>query len=347
MPARAPTAAPAARSNARTSATSSCGRPPGAGLDLGPPPIDPALVLVEPVEHPDHAVGVAGDVGEHVPDRPVGQQRRLPRVEVRRARRAGPADAGGRRRHRRCPDRAADRPSRRDGNRRDVAAGDAAIDLPIVHRAATVTAETWQPGAMQLGMIGLGRMGANMVRRLMAGGHECVGYDVERGGDRRPRRRGRPRRPHARGVRRRPRPHRATSGSWCRPRSSARPSIVWRRCSRPATRSSTAATRWYRDDVDRSGPLAARARHPLRRRRHQRRHPRPRARLLPDGRRRRRRRRPDGADLRHARARRRGGADAHPAAPATPTPPSGAGCTAARRVPDTSSRWCTTGSSTG
>jgi len=30
---------------------------------------------------------------------------------------------------------------------------------------------------MQLGMIGLGRMGANMVRRLMSGGHECVVYD--------------------------------------------------------------------------------------------------------------------------------------------------------------------------
>jgi 6-phosphogluconate dehydrogenase (decarboxylating) len=30
---------------------------------------------------------------------------------------------------------------------------------------------------MQLGMIGLGRMGANMVRRLMRGGHSCVVYD--------------------------------------------------------------------------------------------------------------------------------------------------------------------------
>ncbi|HRH87429.1 MAG TPA: decarboxylating 6-phosphogluconate dehydrogenase [Rubrivivax sp.] len=30
---------------------------------------------------------------------------------------------------------------------------------------------------MQLGMIGLGRMGANMVRRLMKGGHACVVYD--------------------------------------------------------------------------------------------------------------------------------------------------------------------------
>jgi 6-phosphogluconate dehydrogenase len=30
---------------------------------------------------------------------------------------------------------------------------------------------------MQLGMIGLGRMGANMVRRLQRGGHQCVAYD--------------------------------------------------------------------------------------------------------------------------------------------------------------------------
>ncbi|HXF27097.1 MAG TPA: decarboxylating 6-phosphogluconate dehydrogenase [Bryobacteraceae bacterium] len=31
---------------------------------------------------------------------------------------------------------------------------------------------------MQLGMIGLGRMGANMVRRLLRGGHECVVFDT-------------------------------------------------------------------------------------------------------------------------------------------------------------------------
>jgi 6-phosphogluconate dehydrogenase len=31
---------------------------------------------------------------------------------------------------------------------------------------------------MQLGMIGLGRMGANMVRRLVGGGHECVVFDM-------------------------------------------------------------------------------------------------------------------------------------------------------------------------
>ena len=31
---------------------------------------------------------------------------------------------------------------------------------------------------MQLGMVGLGRMGANIVRRLMRDGHECVVFDV-------------------------------------------------------------------------------------------------------------------------------------------------------------------------
>ena len=34
---------------------------------------------------------------------------------------------------------------------------------------------------MQIGMIGLGRMGANMVRRLMHAGHECVVYNRSRG----------------------------------------------------------------------------------------------------------------------------------------------------------------------
>ena len=31
---------------------------------------------------------------------------------------------------------------------------------------------------MQIGMIGMGRMGANMTRRLLRGGHACVAYDV-------------------------------------------------------------------------------------------------------------------------------------------------------------------------
>jgi len=35
--------------------------------------------------------------------------------------------------------------------------------------------------AMRIGMVGLGRMGANMVRRLLKGGHECVAYDHSAG----------------------------------------------------------------------------------------------------------------------------------------------------------------------
>jgi len=31
---------------------------------------------------------------------------------------------------------------------------------------------------MQLAMVGLGRMGANMVKRLVAHGHECVVFDM-------------------------------------------------------------------------------------------------------------------------------------------------------------------------
>src|ERR671921_455401 len=42
-------------------------------------------------------------------------------------------------------------------------------------RKAQVNPRRW---SVQLGMIGLGRMGANMVRRLMRAGHECVVYDL-------------------------------------------------------------------------------------------------------------------------------------------------------------------------
>ena len=31
---------------------------------------------------------------------------------------------------------------------------------------------------MQLGLVGLGRMGANMVRRLQKGGHTCIVFDL-------------------------------------------------------------------------------------------------------------------------------------------------------------------------
>ena len=44
----------------------------------------------------------------------------------------------------------------------------------------TTTEEAAMPTSnpMQLGMVGLGRMGANIVRRLMRDGHSCVVYDV-------------------------------------------------------------------------------------------------------------------------------------------------------------------------
>jgi 6-phosphogluconate dehydrogenase (decarboxylating) len=32
--------------------------------------------------------------------------------------------------------------------------------------------------SIQMGMIGLGRMGANMVRRLLKGGHQCMLFDM-------------------------------------------------------------------------------------------------------------------------------------------------------------------------
>jgi 6-phosphogluconate dehydrogenase len=32
---------------------------------------------------------------------------------------------------------------------------------------------------MQIGMIGLGRMGADMVRRLLKKGHECIVFDMK------------------------------------------------------------------------------------------------------------------------------------------------------------------------
>ena len=32
---------------------------------------------------------------------------------------------------------------------------------------------------MELGMIGLGRMGASMVRRLLRSGHQSIAYDID------------------------------------------------------------------------------------------------------------------------------------------------------------------------
>jgi len=50
--------------------------------------------------------------------------------------------------------------------------------LPPLRRAGDRNiVPLWRAKAMQLGMIGLGRMGGNMVRRLLKSGHQCVVYD--------------------------------------------------------------------------------------------------------------------------------------------------------------------------
>src|SRR5262249_3206874 len=50
----------------------------------------------------------------------------------------------------------------------------------IISRSSTEQEQTMKQ-TMQLGMIGLGRMGANMVRRLIKDGHECVVFDRSQG----------------------------------------------------------------------------------------------------------------------------------------------------------------------
>ena len=77
---------------------------------------------------------------------------------------------------------------------------------------------------MQLGMIGLGRMGANMVRRLMRAGHDCVVYDVSPDAGQGTRRRGRDRLGVDGGLRRQAREAAIdlADGSGCRGRRNAR-----------------------------------------------------------------------------------------------------------------------------
>ena len=96
--------------------------------------------------------------------------------------------------------------------------------------------------AMQLGMIGLGRMGANMVRRLMKNGHTCVVYD--RSAETVAAARGRRRRRRALARRLRREAEAAARGLADGPRGRRRrhASPTSRRRCRRTTRSSTAAT---------------------------------------------------------------------------------------------------------
>ena len=185
---------------------------------------------------------------------------------------------------------------------------------------------------MQLGMVGLGRMGANIVRRLLRDGHRCVGTDVGadavaaagRGGD------------DGRGDP-------AELVAALEP-----PRTVWvmvpageiteraiaelAELLEPGDTIIDGGNTRYHDDIRARG-RARRARDPLPRRRDERRGLRARARLLPDGRRRRRGRRAARADLRLARARARRRRANPRREPASRRRRSTAGSTAGRPVP--------------
>ena len=171
---------------------------------------------------------------------------------------------------------------------------------------------------MQLGMVGLGRMGANMVRRLMRDGHDCVVFDVnadavtELAGE------GATGADSLDDLVAKLEPPRAVWMMVPAGGSSTTTVDELRRVLEPGDAIIDGGNSYYRDDIDARQGARAEG-HPLRRRRHQRRRLRPRARLLPDDRRRRRGREAARPDLRSDRAGRRRRPSARPAAAASPT----------------------------
>ena len=158
---------------------------------------------------------------------------------------------------------------------------------------------------MQLGMIGLGRMGGNMVRRLMRAGHACVGYahhadkDLEQAG--------------MVGV--------STAADLAKKLTAPRTIClmvpvaavdgILEELLPHLEKGDTiidGGNSYYHDDIARAKRLGHEG-HPLRRHGHERRRVGPRARLLPHDRRRSRRREAARSDLRGARA----GPRRHPA----------------------------------
>jgi 6-phosphogluconate dehydrogenase len=115
---------------------------------------------------------------------------------------------------------------------------------------------------MQIAMVGLGRMGANMVRRLQGDGHECVAYDVNEAAVAAMETEG------ARGART---PQEVVDAL-------AAPRHIWLMVPAAFVASTIAVfepllapgdtlidggNSWYRDDIDRAGPLAAKGIHYL------------------------------------------------------------------------------------
>ena len=199
---------------------------------------------------------------------------------------------------------------------------------------------------MQIGVVGLGKMGGNMVRRLARHGHQCVVFDRSAAavealvGER------------------------VTGGADLAQLVShlGKPRAVWVMLPAGEITDSTVTqlgalletgdivvdggNSFYKDDIRRAEARRA-ARHPLRRLRHLRRRLGNRARLLHDD------RRPEGccrlprSDLRGARSGTgRNPAHAGPRERRVPAP-NAAIFTPALPAPGTSSRWCITASSTG
>ena len=187
---------------------------------------------------------------------------------------------------------------------------------------------------MQLGMIGLGRMGANLVRRLMRDGHRCVVYDI-----------------HPPAVA-------ELAGEGATGSSSLdefvqqleTPRAIWIMVPAAVVQPTLDQLRgllqaddividggnsYYRDDITRAEALKTSG-HPLRRLRHQWRRVGPGPGLLPDDRRGDRTGRAARPDLQDDRAGRRAAPSRLSAAPAPTGRPRTATCTAARAAPATS-----------
>ena len=187
---------------------------------------------------------------------------------------------------------------------------------------------------MQLGMIGLGRMGANIVRRVMRDGHTGVAYDtsedsvaaLEKDGA-----------VGARSLEEFVEKLEKPRVAWVMIPAGITDKVVEQLAELMEAGDIiiNGGNSNYREDYDRAAALAEQ-RHPLPRRRHQRRRVGPRARLLPDDRRRGRGGRALRAAVRVHRARAWVRSTARRAAPATPRRRSRATCTAARPARATS-----------
>jgi hypothetical protein len=137
---------------------------------------------------------------------------------------------------------------------------------------------------MQLGMVGLGRMGANLVRRLMRDGHECVVYDQNIDAVQLLSGEGAVGAASLEQLVARLDPPRAV---WVMVPAAITGLVVDELAAmlEPDDVIIDGGNSYYRDDIDRANALVAKGIH-LPGCRHQRRHPRARARLLPDDRRR-------------------------------------------------------------